>query len=80
MAIGRHLYTGGQVPYKDEHGHDLKTVPPKDGARPKFKADWPLELEALVRKCWSDDAKQRPRVKEIGAQLDRVIWLHRRVC
>ena len=62
-----------QVPFDDLSINELYQIVCVDNSRPKIPSEAPEELQNLIRACWQQDPKKRPRIEEILGLLENQI-------
>eukprot|EP00544_Gedaniella_sp_CCMP2646_P007213 CAMPEP_0202487526 /NCGR_PEP_ID=MMETSP1361-20130828/5799_1 /ASSEMBLY_ACC=CAM_ASM_000849 /TAXON_ID=210615 /ORGANISM="Staurosira complex sp., Strain CCMP2646" /LENGTH=364 /DNA_ID=CAMNT_0049116901 /DNA_START=834 /DNA_END=1928 /DNA_ORIENTATION=- len=45
----------------------------KKGERPPMDTSWPVEIQELLKKCWSSDMNERPTMKQVRAILEKQV-------
>lgn len=62
----------GFAPFDDKEAYEAATLVASEGLRPPMKARYPVGMEELIKKCWSNYTSTRPPFDDIVKELERI--------
>jgi serine/threonine protein kinase len=62
-----------QRPFARHTKKTYRTRVIKKGERPPMDTSWPVEIQELLKKCWSSEMNERPTMKQVRAILEKQV-------